>query len=120
MQELRRGKQNADIYSICFDMKGTWLACSSDRSTIHIFNVTAKSDQQTAIKLSDEEAKIDDQGTETESKNKKSGLRFLKGISSYFDGEWSFGKFKVPNDDNSENQICAFSQDGTHVIVVSS
>jgi len=38
-------------------MKGNWLACSSDRSTIHIFNVNAKADQ--AIKLSDEEAKID-------------------------------------------------------------
>jgi len=47
-------------------MKNTWLACSSDRSTIHIFNVSAKADQQTAIKLSDEEAKIDPKQGEEE------------------------------------------------------
>jgi hypothetical protein len=54
--------------------------------------------------LSDEEAKIDPkQGDEEISQNKKSGLRFLKGISSYFDSEWSYARFRVPNDDNSEN-----------------
>ena len=56
LQELRRGAEKADIYSICFDLQGKWLACSSDRSTIHIF--TIKYDASTVIKLSDEEAKV--------------------------------------------------------------
>jgi len=59
LQELRRGAEKADIYSICFDIKSKWLACSSDRSTIHIFTVSSKLDGATGIKLSDEEAKID-------------------------------------------------------------
>jgi len=53
--------------------------------------------------------------------NKKSKLNFIKGIlPKYFDSEWSYGRFKVPNDDNSEYQTCGFSKDGTHLIVISS
>ena len=44
LHELRRGAEKADIYSICFDIKSKWLACSSDRSTIHIFSVNPKLD----------------------------------------------------------------------------
>jgi WD40 repeat protein len=108
LQELRRGKEKALIHSICFDLKGGWLACSSDRSTIHIFTVTIKADSQTGIKLSDEEGKADP-GDEKRPENKKSAVKFLKGISTYFDSEWSFAKFKIPNDDNSDNHTCAFS-----------
>ena len=50
LQELRRGREKADIDSICFDLKGGWLACSSDRSTIHIFTVNIKADSA-GIKL---------------------------------------------------------------------
>jgi WD repeat-containing protein 45 len=114
LQELRRGREKAEIHSICFDLKGGWLACSSDRSTIHIFTVNIKADSA-KIKLSDEEAKAEEERPE----NKKSGLKFLKGISTYFDSEWSFARFKIPNDDNSDNHTCAFSQDGSHMVVVS-
>ena len=98
MQELRRGREKAEIHSICFDLKGVWLACSSDRSTIHIFTVNVKTD---GIKLSDEEAKATNEDNRPE--NKKSTMKFLKGISTYFDSEWSFARFKIPNDDNSDN-----------------
>jgi WD40 repeat protein len=37
IQELRRGSEYATIYSIAFDIKSKWLACSSDSGTIHIF-----------------------------------------------------------------------------------
>ena len=53
--------------------------------------------------------------------NKKSKLNFIKGIlPKYFDSEWSFARFKLPSDDNSLRSTCAFSSDGTHIIVVSS
>lgn len=55
LHELRRGAEKADIYSICFDMHSNWLACSSDRSTIHIFSIKNKYDHDAGIKLSDEE-----------------------------------------------------------------
>ena len=53
--------------------------------------------------------------------NKKSKLNFIKGIlPRYFDSEWSYGRFKVPNDDNSTHQTCAFDKSGKHLIVISS
>ena len=39
LQELRRGKDKAEISSIIFDRKSKWVAVTSDRTTIHIFNV---------------------------------------------------------------------------------
>ena len=40
LQEVRRGSDKAEIYSICFDKMANWIACSSDKGTIHIFNVS--------------------------------------------------------------------------------
>ena len=37
IQELRRGTENAEIYSIAFDNNNRFLAVSSDRKTVHIF-----------------------------------------------------------------------------------
>ena len=39
IQEVRRGKDFAEIYSICFSHNNQFLACSSDRGTIHIFSL---------------------------------------------------------------------------------
>lgn len=53
LQEVRRGTDKAEIYSIAFDKMSHWIACSSDKGTIHIFTV-AKG--QGKIVLSDENA----------------------------------------------------------------
>ena len=37
LQELRRGSDHAEIYSLSFDLNSTLLACTSDKGTIHIF-----------------------------------------------------------------------------------
>ena len=39
IQELRRGAEYATIYSLAFDLKSRWLACSSDSGTVHIFSL---------------------------------------------------------------------------------
>lgn len=41
-QELRRGGENALIYSIAFDINNKYIACSSDRNTVHIFFLNIK------------------------------------------------------------------------------
>lgn len=38
-QELRRGMDRADITSICFNQQSTFVACCSDRGTVHIFSL---------------------------------------------------------------------------------
>jgi len=37
--ELRRGSDNAQIFSLAFDSDSKWLACSSDSLTVHIFSL---------------------------------------------------------------------------------
>ena len=40
LQEVRRGSDKAEIYSITFDKLSNWIACSSDKGTIHLFTVS--------------------------------------------------------------------------------
>jgi WD40 repeat protein len=39
LQEVRRGSDKAEIFSISFDKHSNYIACSSDKGTIHIFIV---------------------------------------------------------------------------------
>jgi WD40 repeat protein len=57
IQEVRRGSDKAEIYSLSFDKNSLWMACSSDKGTIHIFSV---SKNRTKIAISDENAPADD------------------------------------------------------------
>ena len=41
LQEVRRGVDKAEIYSIAFSPTSQWLACSSDRGTVHVFALRA-------------------------------------------------------------------------------
>ena len=51
LQEVRRGTDKAEIYSLTIDKNSKWIACSSDKGTIHLFAINQS---KTAIKLSDE------------------------------------------------------------------
>jgi WD40 repeat protein len=42
LQELRRGSDRAEIYSLAFSPTTEWLACSSDKGTIHIFSLSGE------------------------------------------------------------------------------
>jgi hypothetical protein len=39
LRELRRGMDRADIYCLAFNSASTYLACSSDKGTVHIFSL---------------------------------------------------------------------------------
>ena len=39
LKELRRGGEKAEISSISFSGNSKYLACSSDRGTVHIFSL---------------------------------------------------------------------------------
>ena len=106
IQELRRGTENAEIYSVAFDNTNRFLAVSSDRKTIHIFIINK------------EENKIEQNENENNlASNKKSMFGNLANIfgmgKKYFNSEWSFAQFKV----NSNKSICTFGQDNTIIVV---
>ncbi|CAM9898491.1 unnamed protein product, partial [Ectocarpus sp. 6 AP-2014] len=39
LHELRRGMDRAEVSSICFNQQSTFVACCSDRGTVHIFSL---------------------------------------------------------------------------------
>jgi len=95
LQEVRRGIDRAEIYCLAFDSLSKWLACSSDKGTIHIFAV--KSEQ-------------------VESRNPTSTFSFMKRLlPKYFDSEWSFSQFRVPD----VRTVCAFGPTPGTLVVVS-
>ena len=107
IQELRRGSENAEIYSIAFDNTNRFLAVSSDRKTIHIFIIN-KEDKI--------EIKENEENTISNKKSMFGNIGNFFGIGKkYFNSEWSFAQFKI----NSNKSICTFVPNDYSIIVVS-
>lgn len=95
MNELRRGADQAIISDISFDPTNQYVACASDKGTIHLFN-TNKAD----------------------SSNATSKLAALSGAISYFGSSWSACQMKI-NDAYSKcavnnGKVFAISTDGNY------
>ena len=41
--QVRRGADRAEIYSLAFSSNAQWLAVSSDKGTVHVFNLKVNS-----------------------------------------------------------------------------
>lgn len=118
LQELRRGADKAIVYSIAFSADNRWLACTSDKGTVHIFglnddvanvdaqgvavmNATAASeDVPTPLSTSNEEsgggAGAAVAGRERSGSNSRSSFSFIKGLlPKYFSSEWSYAQLRV-------------------------
>ena len=82
IQELRRGTDPAEIYSLTFDIKSRYIACSSNKGTVHIFNIK------------------NGNLSENETKNQKSFfgnvVSFIGYKNEYLNSEWSFAKYRLP------------------------
>jgi len=100
LNELRRGTDRAEIYSINFSANSDWLCVSSDKGTIHIFALNGTSTEA--------------QGQSTVA-NPRSSFAFMKDLlPKYFSSEWSFAQFRVPE----VRSLCAFGTEKNSVIVV--
>ena len=104
--ELRRGSDKAELFSIAIDKHVRWLACTSDKGTVHIFSL-----QKLGLSPSEEELKEDEDSKQKQ--NKKHTLKFMKKISKYFDSEWSFAKFRV----GDSRTLCTFDKDQNLVVI---
>lgn len=130
LQELRRGKERAEILSISFDAQSKFIACSSNKGTIHIWSLsTANKKIKDNEILSNETSNTGEKNDKDESytigdnpkfdygpKNQKSILKglpkFLIG-TDYFNGEWSFAQFRV----DDPKCICAFGPNNTIMVL---
>lgn len=91
IQELRRGIDRAQIYSLDFHSTSHWIVCSSDTGTVHIYSIASQI------------------------QNRKIGLKFFKKmLPKYFESEWSYAHFKV----KAAKTICAFVGEGLTVVAV--
>jgi WD40 repeat protein len=110
LQELRRGADRAEIYSICFNNATRWLAVSSDKGTVHVFSLKGVNPSQ------EDQEKEQEKKAGDKKKNPKSSLSFMKGLlPKYFSSEWSFAQYRVPD----VRTIVAFGSEKNSIIVVS-
>jgi WD40 repeat protein len=111
--EFRRGKNSANIYSLCFNNEGTHLLCSSDTGTIHVFSL-----QQLVVKEEEEKLKeVKEEEKVKIAKNTTSYLSFASSVlPNYFSSSWSFCKIKLPS--NLVPHICKFGKSFENIIYV--
>ena len=104
LQEVRRGKDRADIKYICFEPNYKYIAASSNKGTIHIWSLAQT--LKTLNKTSDDTNLIE---------NKKSGLKWLPKFmgGEFFSSEWSFAQVRITD----QRSICCFGKDNTIIVV---
>eukprot|EP00298_Acanthocystis_sp_HF-20_P016628 c21534_g1_i3.p1 GENE.c21534_g1_i3~~c21534_g1_i3.p1 ORF type:complete len:362 (-),score=81.23 c21534_g1_i3:84-1169(-) len=116
LQELRRGADRAEIYSISFNFNSAWLCVSSDKGTVHIFSlIGSDSDSSARPPTAPANGEINAEG-DNPVHNPKSSLSFMKGLlPKYFSSEWSFAQFRVPEG----KTIACFGPEANTILVLS-
>lgn len=78
-QELRRGADSANIYSIAIARDADWLACSSDKGTVHIFALGANAKRAQVAQVQQQQSGQEEQPAAAKQvANTSSTLSFLK------------------------------------------
>jgi hypothetical protein len=113
LSELRRGADKADINSISFDKTDHWLACTSDKGTVHIFSLFEAVKGVAGSPQADKPKEGTPKESKAEVKNPTSVFKFMKGMFSYFSSEWSFAQFRVPDN----RTIVGFGPEDKNVII---
>ena len=129
IQELRRGAKIAEIYYISFDFNNKFIACSSNSRTIHIFSIysSIKYLKEKGIISSEinninrrNEIDINNNNAIEEPKNQKGFLGSIMSVLkigiAYFESEWSFAQFRLPN--SEKDVIVSFGQNIYSIIVI--
>ncbi|KAF7818224.1 autophagy-related protein 18a-like [Senna tora] len=92
LQEVRRGANVAEIYSLAFSSTAQWLAVSSDKGTVHVFTLKANSnppEHEKSESTSHSDAVI------TPSSSPLAFIKFKGVLPKYFNSEWSIAQFRL-------------------------
>lgn len=113
LQEVRRGKDRADIKYICFDPNCRFLAATSNKGTVHIWSICEARDR---LKKAPQDDSDEKNNNEEKVINNKTSI--FKGLPSFLGGEffkseWSFAQVRITD----HRSICAFSSEDTIIIV---
>ncbi|XP_031486338.1 autophagy-related protein 18a-like [Nymphaea colorata] len=114
LQEVRRGADRADIYSLAFSSTAKWLAVSSDKGTVHVFSVKINQGPQEQENMP--VPKPDVSPVPTTGHNLASSLSFIRGVlPRYFNSEWSVAQFRLPE---GSKCIVAFGHQKNTIMVL--
>ncbi|RDX86125.1 Autophagy-related protein 18a, partial [Mucuna pruriens] len=110
LQEVRRGADRAEIYSLAFSPTAQWLAVSSDKGTVHVFN----------LKVDSGLLGLDRSHSTSEANpanpSAVSSLSFIKGVlPKYFSSEWSVAQFRLQE---GLQYIVAFGHQKNTVVIL--
>ncbi|CAH9075948.1 unnamed protein product [Cuscuta epithymum] len=110
LQELRRGADRAEIYSLSFSPTAQWLAVSSDKGTVHVFNLKVESGSLGVERCHDSsDANITTPVA-------ASHLSFIKGVlPKYFSSEWSVAQFRLQE---GLQHIVAFGHQKNTIVIL--
>lgn len=144
LHEFRRGADRATIYSIAFSPTNEYVACSSDKGTVHVWGMPEISHEDNENGISQTESSRGrennasstsgggqqvrsksserNQGTDTDDDNgailgaATSAYQFAKGfLPNYFTGERSVAQFKLPDFTKS---LVAFGPEPETLVVI--
>ncbi|KAJ6918204.1 LOW QUALITY PROTEIN: hypothetical protein NC651_012441 [Populus alba x Populus x berolinensis] len=112
LQEVRRGADRADIYSLAFSSNAQFLAVSSDKGTVHIFSL--KVDSGSLASLPNDRSHFASEPIHS----RLSSLSIFKGVlPKYFSSEWSVARFRLPEVlfgfGHQKNTIVIIGMDGS-------
>lgn len=131
LKELRRGMDRAIVHCLTFNTTTEFLACSSDKGTVHIFaledrnrlnqNVESPTKQPLegrGASFSSNDTTSSAAETAANSQNTKSSFAILRrvipGIPKYVESEWSFAQIRGLE----ARSICAFAQSDPNMLIV--
>ncbi|XP_065861306.1 autophagy-related protein 18a [Euphorbia lathyris] len=110
LQEVRRGADRAEIYSLAFSSTAQWLAVSSDKGTVHVFSLKNNS----GILVADKSPNTAD--SIGASNLPSSSLSFFKGVlPKYFSSEWSVAQFRLVE---GSQYVVAFGHQKNTVVIL--
>ncbi|KAK9215579.1 hypothetical protein WN944_007584 [Citrus x changshan-huyou] len=112
LQEMRRGAERAEIYSLAFSSNAQWLAASSDKGTVHVFGLKVDSGSPGTGKLHS----APEPNLSSKNSSANSSFRFIRGVlPKYFSSKWSMAQFRLP--ENVQYLVGFGRQNNTIVIV---
>ncbi|MED6113244.1 Autophagy- protein 18c [Stylosanthes scabra] len=131
LQEVRRGADRAEINSMALSPNVQWLAASSDKGTVHLFNLRVRvfgedtqqnSPRRPSLSHQNSSTSLDPLVSPNTGANPNSSLSFMRGVlPKYFSSEWSFAqfhlsertKFIVAFGSQSQNSVLIVGMDGS-------
>lgn len=90
---MRRGTSKANIEGILFHPYLNLIACTSDKSSIHLFEIKKSIDK--CIESKEYGFTNGNKLNNVTQENRKSNLKFLSVITKYFNSDWSVSKIKI-------------------------